>query len=533
MIDLEEESAAMELRRVRIPALRVDNAMALHLLLRLESRAGSGFDRGYSLRYWTEVARFVLGLLADQRFIPSIMQSENLGTTGVWQPWLLDQEIRQLLQSLHDAMPPIARATVDRHGGLPSSILSEAITALADATIRRALIEDGYGETLDAIEDADDPHAIWLRGLLGNDDQIVADGRDVELFRDVSRWTARLDESVVRRQYTLLLRLNEPDDLPSDESAENAANVDSDAITWRLSFHLSTDDGSGALIDAEDIWHRSAATPAKRQAIAEHPEEVLLSELARAARVCELLETVLAEPTPTGMKLSTSQAHTFLREHRPVLEESGIRVQTPLWWGRPSTRIGARLQLHTPDDPAAAPGGAGRPAMGLQTLVEYRWEISLGDQAMTEAEFRRLMQQESPLVRLRGQWVELLPEDRDSAKKFLGMTTSGQMTLLQALRQVSGASDESHGLTITGLDATGWFGELLNATSEDAERMTMLDQPSVFARFAATLSEGRLELAGVSRSLRSRRVPCRRHGIRQDDSVNCVAAIRTRIPELN
>lgn len=489
MVDPDDEEAAMELRSVRLPAVRVDSSRAIWLLLRLESIADESLDRGYSLRYWTEVARFVLGLLADQRFVPSMMQSQSTGALGVWQPWLHDEDVMKLVRSLHDAMPPIARAAVDRYDGIPSAILEEAMTSLADATIRRALIEDGYGETLEAIEDADDAHARWLRGLLGSDNRIDTASRSsasnhhaqerggVELFRDVSRWIARLDASEARRELTLVLRLNEPDVEASDELDESSP--------WRLSFHLAADDGSGVLIDADDVWHHSAATPGTRQPMDEHPEEVLLAELTRAGRMCELIERALDEPTPTGVDLSTAEAHAFLREHQPVLEEAGIRVEVPMWWGRLSSRIGARLQLHTPDDPmdpssddSSAPGS--RPALGLQALVDYKWEISLGDELLTESEFKHLMENDSPLVRLRGRWVELLPEDRKRAKAFLGSTTSGQMTLLEALQQVSGASNEAHALTVTGLDATGWFGELLNATSDNAQHITMLEQPEAF-----------------------------------------------------
>ena len=42
-------------------------------------------------------------------------------------------------------------------------------------------------------------------------------------------------------------------------------------------------------------------------------------------------------------------------------------------------------------------------------MVDYRWELALGDDTLTAEELAELAELKTPLVRLRGQWVELDP----------------------------------------------------------------------------------------------------------------------------
>ena len=47
--------------------------------------------------------------------------------------------------------------------------------------------------------------------------------------------------------------------------------------------------------------------------------------------------------------------------------------------------------------------------LGLDTLVQFKWEVSLGGETISREEFQRLAALKMPLVQVRGQWVELRP----------------------------------------------------------------------------------------------------------------------------
>ena len=44
--------------------------------------------------------------------------------------------------------------------------------------------------------------------------------------------------------------------------------------------------------------------------------------------------------------------------------------------------------------------------MGLETLLNFDWELALGEEKVSRAELLELARQKSPLVKFRGQWIE-------------------------------------------------------------------------------------------------------------------------------
>ncbi len=46
--------------------------------------------------------------------------------------------------------------------------------------------------------------------------------------------------------------------------------------------------------------------------------------------------------------------------------------------------------------------------VGLEAIVDYKWQLAIGDETLTEEELQALSEaRRTSLVRLRGQWVEL------------------------------------------------------------------------------------------------------------------------------
>ena len=118
---------------------------------------------------------------------------------------------------------------------------------------------------------------------------------------------------------------------------------------------------------------------------------------------------------------------------------------------------------------------------GLNTMVAYRWQVAVGDQPLSLEELKRLGRQRSPLVQIHGKWVEINPEQVAKAVAFLerSETDERSMRLIEALRMASGGEDEETGLSITGLDSTGWVSELLGDGT--CTWMEQIKQPERFA----------------------------------------------------
>jgi SNF2 family DNA or RNA helicase len=471
-----------ELAAFTVASLRLANEHAIAALLTLEDQGPTGELRlGHSLRYWITVARFVQELLADQRFIPTLIHTREGGLRAGWRPWLHDREIRGRVGALIASMPAIARAADNgADSNRPWPILSEAMSTLTDATVRSILARERFAEAIDELDPASDPHVAWLAGLLGKRDDVAAVGENGDMLHHAGLWVSRLDETEREQTLRLCLRLGEP-------------GVDADAAeAWRLSFHLQASGEQKQLFDAETVWSQPAAISAASGGAsrgAEQPQEIFLAQLGRAARIYPRLETALNEPAPTGIDLTLAEAYEFLTEHKPVLEESGIRTIAPEWWSQPSSRLGARLLIDSP--PLDSNGTSSVPrGVGLHSIVNYRWQVAIGDHPLTLEELQRLAAERTPLVRIRGQWIEIRQDDMSHAAEFLAMRPGGEMTLLEAIRTAYSADDQQPGrhaspgvpgpaLPVVGLDATGWVGDLL-AASSDVWTMGIIEQAPNF-----------------------------------------------------
>jgi hypothetical protein len=484
LLTVPEPAAPPALDAFDVPCVTLDNEHAISSLLRLEDAgAGSTLEFGHSLRFWMAIGRLALELMADQRFVPTLIQNRDGALTAAWQPWLHDESARLRVGTLLASMPPVARAVVDDHDGQPWPIIDEALRLLTDATVRRALIDDDFSDAVEGRETSD-PHVAWLHGLLAEASGVPPADVDVtEMLRDVGAWIALLDDTGQDRGLRLCFMLEEPEEdvLPADLQAPG------DEVKWRLSFHVRADDGDETLIDAQQVWQDPASIRVATGGASRNPEELLLSELGRAERIYPRLESALTEAAPIGIDLLTNEVPAFLNEYRGLLEESGFVVIAPDWWGRPTARLGARLQVDAPplapNQDGAGSSAAGQSLLGLNSIVRYRWQIAVGDQVLTPDEFQALARQKSSLIRVHGRWVEIPPQRIADAATFLDDQPGGEMALLEAIQLAHGADGGRLGVPVFGMDASGWVADLLGASTGDSA-MPVLQQSQ---RFIGTL----------------------------------------------
>ena len=151
-------------------------------------------------------------------------------------------------------------------------------------------------------------------------------------------------------------------------------------------------------------------------------------------------------------------------------------------WAR-KARLGLRLTTRTSPGTAAASGRQSQ--FGMQDLVSFRYDLALGDEMLTREELAELARLKVPLVRVRGQWVELDDRHLKAALKFLERRgTSGTMTAAEALGSVLGAHGRGPDggmpgdLPLAGVDADGWLGDLLSGQAD--ERLDPMDTPDGF-----------------------------------------------------
>jgi superfamily II DNA or RNA helicase len=470
---------ALTLEPVEVPCLRVPAIEAIPFLLRVIDAAeapGAAFATGHMMRWWRALARFAVDLIADQRVVPSVTQHRSGAYSGAWRAWLSDPETDARLTSLLASMPAAARA-VDGGDGRAWPVVDAFLAATVDATVRASVVEESYADALEDRDPLADPHTAWLTGLLRATNAVELPTRhEYSLLRGARSWLSLLDESRQSRGFRLRLEVREP---------ELDAGDDGVSAHWTVSFSLADPEDQSHVVDAESIFARRGGRRRNGSHGAHDEElaEMLLKELGRASRIWTDLEDALEDEAPTGIELDTARAYRFMRDVRPVLLEAGIEVAVPSWWGDPASRIGARLIVESPDGPM--PGGSGEMApgtvtagVGLQALVDYRWQLAIGDQAVPVELLEKLAARGAPLVRVAGQWIDLRPEDLETAVQFLKEHPGGAMSLLEALRMAHGLDGPPDALPILGLEATGWVRDLLQST--DSDQVKLIDAPKAF-----------------------------------------------------
>ncbi|MGA1056719.1 MAG: DEAD/DEAH box helicase [Phycisphaerales bacterium] len=470
-----EERQVPTLERIRVPTLVPPDGDVVAWLLALEAAEPEGVRFGHELRFWFALAREVAEWLADQRVVPSLVADPRGFGEARWLLWTGDADARSRVDRLAAAMPAAARCGTESPTD-PVAAIDQATTAWADAIVRGTLRAEEFEESIDSWDDPVDPHVVWLGGLLRIEPRVdCGAGRDLELPRRVRSWLARLEDERALGKMRLRLLLVEP-----DEAMESSGPIDRTGSVWTLRFGLAEgSDPEAPWFDPADIVAGLAIAPGGAAAGADL-EETLLTELAKAARIWPRLEAMLQDPAAGAIPISTAETYALLREHRPILEESGILLEVPAWWGDPSSRLAARLKL---DPIEAAAGGEGPVSgSGLDRVVGYRWELVLGGESVSFDQFRRLAADGVPLVRVENRWVEIRPEDLVAARRFLEGELAGETTLRDALRMAHGLDASDGGLMRAGIEASGWIADLIDGTTE--AKVETIEPP---ARFQGTL----------------------------------------------
>jgi SNF2 family DNA or RNA helicase len=324
----------------------------------------------------------------------------------------------------------------------------------------------------------------WAAALTGPDAEVeVATAEDeaevTELAAALDAWraAAQAPAGPVRTCF----RLVEPaqqDPVPQDPVLQDLLPPEGDQPseppdeTWHVEFTLQSAEDPSLMLPAADVW---AGTGGWAPGGIARPDEELLLGLGSAARLFGELEDALRDPAPAGIALDTAGAFRFLKETGPLLAGAGFGVLLPDWARK--ARLGLKLTSRSPGTTssasASAPNGSG---FGLNDLVEFRYDLAVGDTTLDAEELAELAQLKIPLVRVRGQWVELDEGNLRAALKFMERGREGVMRAGDVL--VAGLRGPEEDLEVTAVAADGWLGDLLSGAGDRS--LTPVSAPSSF-----------------------------------------------------
>ncbi|MGI9212863.1 MAG: DEAD/DEAH box helicase [Methylococcaceae bacterium] len=377
---------------------------------------------GNDYLFWHYYTQALKGLILRDRYVPVLKyrspDDDRYELHAGFE--LISEDYETLLEEAVERMPPICRCTGQGlHQALSflrhcSEVLIRQI--IGTLTTSAGLNRKMNGTLLTAACASSSETLTWKTG----------EGLDV--YRHWQHWYHILTARKQNLGFDLTFCLNEA---PNEHAP------------WTLLFSITPRNDPSYRLDLADYWNR---TPSERNQLVEccnpHFEKNFFLSLGLAARIYPKLWEGLETTCPTQVELSTEEAFAFLLVNAWVLEDAGFRILTPVWWS-PEGRRRARVRL-TNKGHSISQSGNPHP-LGIKSLVTYRYDLSLGDETLTEGEWQTLVDSKTPVVRFRGQWLAL---DRDRMRE-----------MLEFWRKQKESPESSHwGIT-----------ELIQKTAEDAD----------------------------------------------------------------
>ena len=458
----------------QVEALLVPTRAVLKLLAALprEDDPRPGLKIGSDLRFWGWAGKLALELLTSQRYKPAVLQ-EGDRYLAVWQPTWEEVVDTPRLDRLAQAMPPLCRAvsrSTDRgEPSTPRALLHNFFAIVVDSFVR------WHGHTGRNLSAA--PPGVaerWVGALLGRSPLVEESAANLAVFHEQYRfWAEPIPGVSGRDTFRLCFRLDPP---LSDASAPDIFAPLPQALDWSLRYLLQARDDPSLLVPADVVWRERGSTLRFLNRMFDAPQERLLIGLGQASRLFPPIESSLRSAHPEGCPLKVEQAYAFIREASLLLQSLGFGVLVP----HLGKELGVRVRLQPKKAQPAPKSGVG--GLTFESVVEFDWQLALGDQVLSPEEFEKLATLKMPLVQVRGQWVELRPDQIEKALKFLKKHQEAQgLSLLEAL-QLALSQDPSNlagGLPVTQVVASGWIDELIQKLAR-GDQLSPLAPPPEF-----------------------------------------------------
>ncbi|WP_292770548.1 SNF2-related protein, partial [Nostoc sp. NOS(2021)] len=440
---------------------------------------------GGDLRFWSQVARWSLDLISRCKFLPTIDRQSDGAFATKWQV-LLDSAVDGTrLEKFSVKMPLVCRTYQEGVGGEelitnaqcpmpnaqcpiyvnfpiePQELLLGFLNSTIDAQVREM---EGSQPPMEAKAIASLPSGVrqWLQALTSASGTVNADAIEVErLEAALKAWTMPL-----QYQLTLKTLFRSCFQLRSPEAGET---------DWTLAYFLQAADDPEFLVDAATIWNNPVERLVYENRTIEQPQETFLRGLGLASRLYPTIVASFETEYPQFSHLTPIQAYEFIKAVAWRLEDSGLGVILPPslanreGW---ANRLGLKITAETPKTKQ------GR--LGLQSLLNFQWQLAIGGQTISKAEFDKLVALNSPLVEINGEWVELRSQDIKTAQTFF-TTRKDQMALSleDALRFSTGDTQVIEKLPVVSFEASGALQELIGALTNN-QAIAPLPTPTGF-----------------------------------------------------
>jgi SNF2 family DNA or RNA helicase len=417
---------------------------------------------GHDLAFWSDALRLAGSLVARQQYLPSVEMQED-DCKAVWQPIYLGDDSETLIKTAQ-RMPPVARALCEVNSPAPPATpaveaLRHFVSRTLDHLVRSSTWEKKTPSKRGKQPNFESIHDAWLSALRSPDNRIPGSKKELALLADQVREWSRPLAVTASSPFRLCFRLEEP----TIAEASKKGRARSAAASWYVRYLLQPRDDLSLLVPVETAWKPDASKIPPLKHNGPELSEYLLLSLGQASAICPGVTSSLKTARPSGHLLDAQGAHEFLSERALLLQQSGFGVMLPAWW----TGKGTKLRLSV-SGKVKSPKMKSSAGLSLDEIVQFDWEASLGGEKITIEELQALAKLKASLVKIRGQWVEISPEQTQAAADLLSTRTSASATIKDVVHMTLGVKEAPYGLQFERVKATGWVGALLKQLGNTA-----------------------------------------------------------------
>lgn len=420
------------------------------------------------LRFWSHIARWSLDLLARNKFLPSLEPDSNNSFIPSWQPLIDSATDQKRLHNFAREMPISCRAYQGDLGSplsledwqiktenIPPTIPLKSSRELLHNFIDKAIDSQVRQLTAEISPTGISVHAVirqWLKALARQSTQKLSGAKETQqLATLLNNWKSPLLQSQTGESlYRACFGLQPPLTGSKD---------------WTLKYYLQAIDDPEFLVEATVIWERAVERLLLEGRQIDFPQETFLSGLGLASKLFSPIESSLETATPDSCTITPLQAYEFIKAASWRFTDTGLGVILPPSLANReggASRLGLSIRAQTAKLKQ-------HQKLGLHSLLDFKWELSLGGQKITKAQFDRLVKQQSPLVEINGEWLELQPIDIQMAQAFLkGGKDKMSLSVEDALRLASGETQAIEKLPVVNFEASGQLQELLNTLTDNS-----------------------------------------------------------------
>ena len=263
-----------------VEALAYPPSSAFNLLLALPARPPPSTAYSGSLEFWSRLAFFTLELLAREKFVPDLKDD-----AAFWRP-LMDERDRDHLLTFAQCLPPVCRSVAMERAPSPQELVESFVDRAVDSFLRQNIppadiLPPHRGRPPKTVPLAQR----FLQALCSETPSLKATTEELKILsRGMRSWLSAL-YPVADVPFRTCFRLDPP---PSGRD------------NWMVRFFLQARDDRSLLIPANDVWktRKSAITLLEKRL--KNPQEQLLADLGRAARIFPQIERSLEAARPVA-----------------------------------------------------------------------------------------------------------------------------------------------------------------------------------------------------------------------------------------